>query len=141
MTTQVARRTPFRLLVVMSDNGTSSEDLYLDDDVELKMGAEGGKWTFVQFIAESAKKIKVISSHVVNNQFAVSQKWVINRVTILGLRTGTNFHGYAVHTASNTRIGDMSRLRITRDRKDKFIVAEISDLDLLIGHEFKLVLY
>ncbi|XP_021726756.1 alpha-glucosidase-like [Chenopodium quinoa] len=141
MTTQAARRTPFHLLVVMSDHGTSSGELFLDDGVELTMGVKGGKWTFVKFIAASAKQTNIISSNVVNGEFAVSQKWIINKITILGLRKGTKIKGYIVHTGAGARKSDKSGLSLTPDGKGQFIVAEISGLNLLIGHEFKLLLY
>lgn len=141
MTTRAARRTPFHLLVVMSDRGTSFGELFLDDGIEMTMGVKGGKWTFVKFIAESAKQTKVISSNVINGKFAVTQNWFIDKVTILGLRKGTKIMGYTVHMGVVTRKGIKSRLRTSPDNKGKFIVVEISGLDLLIGRDFKLVLY
>ncbi|NP_001408633.1 alpha-glucosidase precursor [Spinacia oleracea] len=141
MTTQAARKTPFHLLVVMSDCGASFGELFLDDGVEVTMGVNRGKWTFVKFIAASAKQTCIITSDVVSGEFAVSQKWVIDKVTILGLRKGTKINGYTVQTGAVTRKGDKSKLKSTPDRKGEFIVAEISGLNLLLGREFKLVLH
>lgn len=138
MTTEKARRTPFHLLVVTSDRGTSTGEVFLDDGDELTMGAEGGNWTLTKFSAESTTKHVTVRSTVVNGGFALSQKWVINKLTILGLRKGTKIRGFTVHTAAQAKKRDVLRLMRLPANRGQFIVVEISGLGLLIGQGFTL---
>lgn len=140
MTTRAARKTPFELLVVSSRGGNSSGEVFLDDGEEVEMGGIGGKWSFVNFYANLVGNIATIKSEVLNGEFAVSQKWIINKVTILGLKKSVNsLKGY--NLISNNFVGrkllGSTRIRTTLDGNG-FVIMEISGLSLLIGKEFKL---
>lgn len=138
MTTQAARRTPFHLLVVTGDCGNSTGEVFLDDGVEVTMGAERGNWTLATFSAEPTTERVTVRSTVVNGAFALSQKWVIDKVTILGLRKGTKIKGFTVYTSTGAKKGDIRRIKRKPDNKGQFIVAEISHLGLLMGQDFML---
>jgi len=141
MTTQAARKTPFHLLVVMSSSGPSSGELFLDDGVEVEMGAEGGKWTLVKFSAGVGEKSMTITSSVVNGEFASSQNWIIEKITILGLAIAVKMHEFIVETSAGTRNGDVYNIRSRNDEKGGFVVTEISTLKLPIGQNFKIDLH
>ncbi|GMH26032.1 hypothetical protein Nepgr_027875 [Nepenthes gracilis] len=141
LTTVAARRTPFELLVVMSQShGNSTGQVFLDDDEQIKMGDKGGNWSLVKFYGEMMDNNRaIVESDVVNREYALSRKLVVDKVTILGLKKGKKIKGYDIQaTAARTR-GDM--LVMTSYSCDgPFMVVEISGLKLLIGEDFKLKL-
>ncbi|KAL2922090.1 Alpha-glucosidase [Bienertia sinuspersici] len=140
MTTQAARNTPFHLLVVMSDHMVSIGELFLDDGVEINMGGEKEKWSLVSFSAKSGTNGVTISSSVVNSGYAMSQRWVVDKITILGLTRRVRLKGYTLQMA--VRATKVKRLGIgsNSDNQGGFVVSEISDLRLLIGQDFTLKL-
>nr|XP_004295461.2 PREDICTED: alpha-glucosidase-like [Fragaria vesca subsp. vesca] len=86
LTTQAARNTSFELLVVIGSSNESAGEVFLDDGEELEMGGEGGKWSFVRFHSARAQNGSLIlSSNVENGDFALSQGWIIDKITVLGL--------------------------------------------------------
>ena len=113
-TTQEARKTEFQLLVVVNNGGNSTGEVFLDNGVDVEMGNEGGNWTLVRFNGGVVGNNVLVSSQVVNGEFALSQKWVITNVTFIGLQkpgNGTN---------------------------GQFSTVEITALSLPLGQEFKL---
>lgn len=113
-TTQEARKTEFQLLVVVSNCGNSTGEVFMDNGVDVEMGNEGGNWTLVRFNGGVVGNNVLVSSQVVNGEFALSQKWVITNVTFIGLQkpgNGTN---------------------------GQFSTVEITALSLPLGQEFKL---
>ncbi|KAH9611877.1 hypothetical protein KSS87_003716 [Heliosperma pusillum] len=140
MTTQAARNTPFHLLVVMSNCKASTGQVYLDDGVDPVMGGPDGRWSLVKFSAELASGNVTIQSNVTNGGFAMNQRWVVDKITILGLTKGVQINRYTVHQGRRTTKGDMSRIRSSYDDDRKFVVTEISSLRLAIGQEFRIEL-
>lgn len=142
MTTQAARKTPFELLVVSSNGGNSSGEVFLDDGEEVNMAGEGGKWSLIRFYGYVVGNKIMVKSEVVNGEFAVSQKWLINKVTILGLKKrGKNMMGNRLSSNTNVgkkMLGNLS-IRETIDGNG-LVCVEISGLSLLIGKEFSLEL-
>uniref|UniRef100_A0A7N2LCT1 Alpha-glucosidase n=1 Tax=Quercus lobata TaxID=97700 RepID=A0A7N2LCT1_QUELO len=113
-TTQEARKTEFQLLVVVNNSGNSTGEVLLDNGVDVEMGNEGGNWTLVRSNGRVVGNNVLVSSQVVNGEFALSQKWVITNVTFIGLQkpgNGTN---------------------------GQFSSVEITELSLPLGQEFKL---
>ena len=103
-TTQEARKTEFQLLVVVNNSGNSTGEVFM----------KGGNWTLVRFNGGVVGNNVLVSSQVVNGEFALSQKWVITKVTFIGLQkpgNGTN---------------------------GQFSTVEITELSLPLGQEFKL---
>ncbi|KAF5944587.1 hypothetical protein HYC85_018664 [Camellia sinensis] len=92
MTTEAARRTPFELLVVVSTSENSTGEVFLDDGEEVEMGKEGGRWTLSR-----GNKV-VVGTVVVNREFATSQKWIIEKMTFVGLKNFKMLKGYELIT-------------------------------------------
>ncbi|KAG5255277.1 alpha-glucosidase [Salix suchowensis] len=111
MTTKAARKTAFHLLVVLIRNGNSTGELFLDDGESVEMGGQGKNWSLVKFSGGIVGNNRiVVGSNVINGEFAVSQKWIIEKVTFLGLEK----------------------------TKGQFDVHEISGLSQPLGQEFTL---
>ncbi|KAL3739411.1 hypothetical protein ACJRO7_020778 [Eucalyptus globulus] len=142
MTTKAARRTPFELLVVVDENGNSSGQVFLDDGEDVEMGGEGNKRTLVKFYCEKTGNGVVVRSEVVNGEFALIEKWVIDNVTILGLRKGTRMMKLRGHELYNEVEAKSGQRTMTIAGKlsggGEFVIAEVSGLSLLLGKTFKL---
>jgi alpha-glucosidase len=136
MTTQAARKTAFKLLVVVSNSGNSTGEVFLDDGEEVEMGGKGGKWSLVKFYGGKLGSNVSVSSKVVNREFALSQKWIINKVTFVGLEKAKRFKEYEVET----NLKGKSAIKVSLDSSGQFVIIKVSKLSLLIGHEFKLEL-
>ncbi|PWA80346.1 glycosyl hydrolases family 31 protein [Artemisia annua] len=89
----------------------STGEVFLDDGEETELGGTSGKWTLVRFFSQVVNGKATLRSTVENGGFALSQKWIIEKVTFIGLEGGDSGH---------------------------FGVAEISGLSLLIGKQFTL---
>ncbi|KAK3430574.1 hypothetical protein EUGRSUZ_K01960, partial [Eucalyptus grandis] len=142
MTTKAARRTPFELLVVVDKDRNSSGQVFLDDGEDVEMGGEGNKWTLVKFYCEKTGNGVVVRSEVVNGEFALIEKWVIDKVTILGLRKGTWMTRLRGHELSNDVEATSGQRMVNTVGKSsdggEFGIAEISGLSLPLGKTFKL---
>ncbi|KAH9605891.1 hypothetical protein KSS87_015311 [Heliosperma pusillum] len=110
MTTQAARKTPFNLLVVLSDEGATIGNLFLDNGVDVTMGRENKTWSFVVFTAISTNNSITITSNVINREFAVAQKWIIDKITILGLRNQNKVKAYTLQAGGRMFRNHGSRL-------------------------------
>jgi alpha-glucosidase len=97
---------------------------------------EGGKWSLVRFYGGKLGSNVSISSKVVNGEFALSQKWIINKVTFIGLEKAKRFKEYEVET----NLKRNSVIKVSLDNSRQFVIVEVSKLSLLIGQEFKLEL-
>ncbi|BBN19385.1 alpha-glucosidase [Marchantia polymorpha subsp. ruderalis] len=88
MTTTSARRTPFTLMVVFGDEdeAEAAGELFLDDGEELEMRVKAGRSTFVKFSAHKFQGKGSIEAKVTAGEFALSQHFVLHKITILGLR-------------------------------------------------------
>ncbi|KAL8151623.1 hypothetical protein V2J09_021431 [Rumex salicifolius] len=144
MTTQDARATPFELLVAVSNNTAklnSTGSVFLDNGVDIKMGGKmNGKWTLVNFYAKLGRGNKlIITSSVTDDIFALSRGWIINNITILGLKKGQQMKGYIVQDGTEgTRVVNTRGWSSNCKARDDFHVVEIPQLRLLVGRNFKM---
>ncbi|KAK9132610.1 hypothetical protein Scep_012138 [Stephania cephalantha] len=141
LTTQAARETGFELLVAVDGlNGNATGRVFLDDGEEVDMGGEGGRWTLVSFSSGVVGSGVEIVSKVLNGEFAVAQKWIVEKVTVVGLKKmETQVGGLAVNVKGRNMNNDME-VRANLSMKGKYGIAEITGLSLLIGEEFKIKL-
>lgn len=140
MTTRAARKTPFELLVINSNSGNSSGEVFLDDGEEVEMGGKNRMWSFIEFSFNIEGKTAIIKSKVVNGDFALSQKWIINKVTVLGLKKNVSslYNNKFYHGITRKRLLRNTTIRKIANDTNGFVTIEISNLSLLIGKEFKL---
>ncbi|PIN17747.1 Maltase glucoamylase [Handroanthus impetiginosus] len=137
MTTQAARKTPFQLLVAFSSKGNSSGEVFLDNGEDIEIGGDGGRWSIVRFNSGLVRNELIIQSKVSNEEFAVSQKWIIDKVTILGLTRNFNkIKGCELVSGMGTK--DRKMNTEVKENHKGFVTLEVSKLSLLIGKEFKL---
>ncbi|XP_015883144.3 alpha-glucosidase [Ziziphus jujuba] len=140
LTTKAARRTPFQLLVVSSSSTNGTGEAFLDDGEEVEMGGEGGKWSLVSFSSSVQGDKVVVESNVVNAEFALSQKWIIDRITTIGLKNAKRLKGYELYTKSGRSFAKHYGIKTSFDSSDQFSKVEMEGLSLLIGEPFKIVL-
>ncbi|KAK4488039.1 hypothetical protein RD792_003780 [Penstemon davidsonii] len=136
LTTQAARNTSFELLVAFSSKENSSGEVFLDDGEDLEMGSsDGTKWSFVTFKSGIVSNKLTLESKVLNEGFALSRKWIIDKVTILGLGKGLN------KIIGSELVSGVERRKLAvkvEDTANEFVVLEISNVTTLIGKEFVL---
>ena len=140
MTTKAARMTPFQLLVVMSSSGISTGEVFLDEGEEVEMGGGGKNWSLVNFYARVEETKAIVGSKVVNGGFALSQKWIINKVTLIGLTKAQakRVKGFEIYTNVGTKTIADSLLKVDFGDNRKFVVMETENLSLPIGKAFEL---
>ncbi|KAL7241395.1 hypothetical protein ACSBR1_014065 [Camellia fascicularis] len=138
MTTEAARRTPFELLVVVSSSENSTGEVFLDDGEEVEMGKEGGRWTLVSLYGRVVGNKVIVGTVVVNREFATSQKWIIEKMTFVGLKNFKMLKGYELITNLGAKL--FGNFSTSFKDNGRFVTVEMSGLSLLIGEEFKLEL-
>lgn len=135
MTVEAARKTPFEVLVVVSSNGTSAGQLFLDDGEQVEMGnpADSKNWTFVKFEGGiTGNGTLFVKSAVENGEFALNQGWIIDTVNFIGLKQGN----FVENKISMRRgLGFKSSLD---DNNGQFFDVQVSGLSLPVGKEFNL---
>ncbi|XP_050368543.1 alpha-glucosidase-like [Argentina anserina] len=140
LTTQAARKTAFELLVVFSGSGESTGEVFLDDGEEVEMGGVGGKWSLVKFYSGAANGIVFLSSKVKNGGFALSQKWIIDKITFIGLEKVDGSEGFAVNITKGTNLKGKSVVKTNIHTDERFAMVEVSSVSILIGKKFGLEL-
>ncbi|KAK2448381.1 alpha-xylosidase [Trifolium repens] len=112
MTTEAARNTSFELLVAFGSNGNSYGRVYLDDGEALDLKGVNGQWTLVEFNGTLHNNSVSVTSTVTNGKFALDKKWIIEKVTFLGIPKHSN--------------------------SSQFDILQVSNLTQLIGEQFKI---
>ncbi|KAJ6770759.1 ALPHA-GLUCOSIDASE [Salix purpurea] len=133
MTTKEARKTAFHLSVVLRRSGKSTGGLFLDDGESVEMGGEGKNWSLVKFHSEIVGDMAMVRSNIINGDFAFSQKWMVSKVTFIGLKKTNAVKWYELQASKETKSGN-------RGLGQSLITTKIlmSGLSLFLGEEFKL---
>lgn len=140
LTTEAARKTAFELLVVISSGGVSTGQVFLDDGEEVEMGGEGGKWTLVKFYCGAENGSVLLSSKVENGGFALNQKWIIEKVTFIGLEKVDGLEGFAFDITKGAKLKGEPVIKTNFHSNKRFVLVEIDRVSLSIGKEFELEL-
>lgn len=141
MTTRAARKTPFELLVVLSEYENSTGRVFLDDGEEIEIGGNQSKWSVVNFYGgiHSKKDRIFVHSEVTNGAYALSQGWTITKITFIGLRRERLSKTYK-NDRRQRSLGFMNKVESESDTSihgnGKFINIEVSGLSLPIGQNF-----
>lgn len=137
MTTQAARKTPFQLLVALSKNGNSSGEVFLDNGEDVEIGGKGGRWSIIRFNSGFVRNKLILESEVLNGEFALSQNWIINKATILGLKKDFN-KIQGCELVSGIRMKDRNLDIKVEDNNNGFVILEVTKLSMLMGKEFRM---
>lgn len=141
MTTEMARKTNFELLVVVSNGENMTGEMFVDDGEEVEMGGDGGRWTLVIFNGHVNGSIVTVRTEVVNGEYALREKLVFEKVTFLGLSKSKSSKGNEGMNNVGGKLKGNVGIRTSFDWSGEFGRAEITGLSLLIGEEFTLPLY
>ncbi|KAL4582586.1 hypothetical protein LXL04_007140 [Taraxacum kok-saghyz] len=128
LTTSLVRETPFHILVAVSKIENSTGEVFLDDGEELGFGGDYGNWTLVRFLSRFVEGVWVLKSEVDNGGFALRRKWIIEKVTFIGLENVSGMTGCV-------EVGEHGTVRICG--VGRFRTVELSGLSLLIGEGFE----
>ncbi|KAL6973314.1 alpha-glucosidase [Sarracenia purpurea var. burkii] len=139
MTTKEARKTPFHVLVALCRHGDSTGEVFLDDGEELEMGGDGGTWSLVKFYGRVVGDKVIVGSQVLNGEFALRQKWIIDKMTFVGMKGTTDrVKGYELIIIKPEGNQNEDSIAVNFSGNGRFVTIEISGISLLIGDEFKL---
>ncbi|XP_015959807.1 alpha-glucosidase [Arachis duranensis] len=132
LTTDAARKTAFHLVVVVSSSKSSYGQVYLDDGEALDMLGENDQWTLVSFYGALQKNSVFVASNVTNGRFALNQRWVIEKITFLGIPKHTELKIDENGTSS------MRKMVTHVENSSEFVSIQVSRLSQPIGKPFKL---
>ncbi|KAJ1414369.1 Glycosyl hydrolase, all-beta [Sesbania bispinosa] len=143
MTTEAARKTAFQLVVVLSNSGNSSGQVYLDDGETLDMADGKEQWTLVRFYGALRNNSVFVTSKVTNARFALDQRWMIDKVTFLGIPKHKiksldrmDLGGNELSIVNGTNSMRKADVKTQFDSSSQFVSVEVSKLSQLIGEEF-----
>lgn len=148
MTTSMARKTPFSLLVAFSpasdfaefcaapysivcqgsDREYATGHLYLDDDTQPNMVVAAGQGSYVKLEAVRTDGHYVLRSIVTQPEYALLQGLVINTVSVLGVQS----QPFSVRVN-----GRLAAVQVTVDANASRM--ELQGLSLPVGEDFELV--
>eukprot|EP00258_Populus_trichocarpa_P010227 XP_002317680.2 alpha-glucosidase [Populus trichocarpa] len=137
MTTKEARRTAFHLLVVLSSNENSTGEVFLDDGESVEMGGEGKNWSLVRFYGGIVGDMAMVRSIIINGEYALSQEWIVSKVTFIGLEKTKGFKWYELQTPKETKSGNSGTVA-SFNSNGELGMLEMSGFSLSLGEEFKL---
>ncbi|CAH1421450.1 unnamed protein product [Lactuca virosa] len=127
LTTDSVRESPFHVLVVLSQTGNTTGEVFLDDGEDLGFGRDDGNWTLVRFSAHFEYRNVIMTSEVVNGGFALSRKLKIEKITFLGFENKFENTG-----CDSFGLGE----RATSCGAGNFSSMELTGMDVLIGEGF-----
>ncbi|CAN6447966.1 unnamed protein product [Victoria cruziana] len=137
-TTTEARKTAFTLLVALGDGEGAEGELFLDDGEQMEMGGARNEWTFTQFNAVIQGNAVKLSTQVKNDEYALTQKLLIEKVVVVGLEPRSQPKQLILTV--DEKLVDVSKVKVAMEGKGDNGVAVVSGLSLLVGQNFELTL-
>nr|KYP52052.1 Alpha-glucosidase [Cajanus cajan] len=139
MTTEAARNTSFELVVVISGSGNSYGQVYLDDGVALDIAGVKDQWTLVNFYGTLHNNSIFVTSKVTNGRFALDKRWIIDKVTVLGMpKQRMDLARKKLNIVKGTKSMRKAIVKTQFNSSYELDIVELSKLSQLIGEEFKL---
>ncbi|XP_074558847.1 LOW QUALITY PROTEIN: putative alpha-glucosidase Os06g0675700 [Curcuma longa] len=141
LTTGLARRSPFELLVALDEGGAATGEVFLDDGEEVEMGGEGNDWSLVRFRSQLEGKALKLRSEVINGAYAKKNRLVIEKVVILGLQLNESSQIQISSSSSPVFLNSINNSDASVEHRrggDDFSVVEINGLSQFLGEEFGL---
>ncbi|KAL7260537.1 hypothetical protein ACSBR1_006243 [Camellia fascicularis] len=148
MISKEARMTPFSLIVTFpagAADGEAKGNLFLDDDELPEMKLGNGYSTYVDFYASVGQGMVKVWSDVQDGKFALENRWIIEKVTVLGLN---GIGGAFAIKIDGNPVVDTSKVEISAteqkypqgledggDMKNSTMV-EVKGLELPVGKKF-----
>lgn len=148
MISKEARMTPFSLIVTFpagAADGEAKGNLFLDDDELPEMKLGNGYSTYVDFYASVGQGMVKVWSDVQDGKFALENRWIIEKVTVLGLN---GIGGAFAIKIDGNPVVDTSKVEISateqkypqglQDGGDmkKSTMVEVKGLELPVGKKF-----
>ncbi|XP_010551274.1 PREDICTED: alpha-xylosidase 1 [Tarenaya hassleriana] len=151
MISKEARMTPFSLVITFpagSSEGYAKGNLYLDEDELPEMRLGNGYSTFVEFYASVSDGSVKMWSQVTEGKFALDKGWIIEKVSVLGLKgtgTGTGkgqeamditINGSSVSKEMNS--AEHKYVAMEDEGENKSVMVEVLGLEIPIGKNFNM---
>lgn len=148
MISKEARMTPFSLIVTFpagAADGEAKGNLFLDDDELPEMKLGNGYSTYVDFYASVGQGMVKVWSDVQDGKFALENRWIIEKVTVLGLN---GIGGAFAIKIDGNPVVDTSKVEISATEQKypqgledggdmkKSTMVEFKGLELPVGKKF-----
>ncbi|CAL5399625.1 unnamed protein product [Camellia sinensis] len=148
MISKEARMTPFSLIVTFpagAADGEAKGNLFLDDDELPEMKLGNGYSTYVDFYASVGQGMVKVWSDVQDGKFALENRWIIEKVTVLGLN---GIGGAFAIKIDGNPVVDTSKVEISATEQKypqgledggdmkKSTMVEVKGLELPVGKKF-----
>lgn len=138
MTTELARKNGYELLVVLHGSAAAGE-LFVDDGEVVEMGGKESNWSLVRFTAQiEGEGLVSIRSVAVNGTYAWDHKLVVKKIVLLGLKHRASSQMPTVSINGVELNGE--RVSVSYAKRGSFGTAEVDGLSQLLGENFKLSL-
>lgn len=149
MVTKEARTTPFTLLIAFPSGATKSDakgKVYVDDDERPEMKLVDGEATYAEFYANVEGKTVKVWSEVEMGKFSLTEKLLIEKITVLGLEgigegMEMEVDGERVSDLSSVHFTDASSVdsdELNGRTSRKSVTIEVTGLALPLGKKFSL---
>jgi alpha-D-xyloside xylohydrolase len=142
-----ARTTPFSLVIAFpagASEGYATGKLYLDEDELPEMKLGNGQSTYVDFYASVGNGTMKMWSQVKEGKFALSKGWVIEKVSVLGLRGAGQVSEIQINGSPMTKKIEVSSkehtyvIGLEDEEENKSVMVEVRGLEMLVGKDFNM---
>ncbi|CDY44885.1 BnaA02g13970D [Brassica napus] len=145
-----ARTTPFDLVITFpagASEGYATGKLYLDEDELPEMKLGNGQSTYVDFYASVGNGTVKMWSQVKEGKFALSKGWVIEKVSVLGLRGAGQASEVEINGSPVANEGKKIEVSskehtyvvgLEEEGENKSVMVEVKGLEILVGKDFNM---